>query len=175
MLVNGTILEDCDNCPIRNAELCHPSMCFDNDPPCSFAPDDMKASEWIKQKLEQNKRYEAIEKKRIVAERERKAKQELSKKRKQEAKWHVMQETRQINNLKKRIRANELILSRADSFAFATNMTNEMFGYSTRVKIQTNNPLSAEIEECKIQIKEIEAIKRQKLKELRNRRKDANP
>jgi len=173
MLHNGNILEDCDSCPIRKVELCHPSTIYDREPPCAFVDEDIEAEEWIKQEYERIKRYEAAVDKRIKAERERKAKQEAAQKRCKESQWHVHKETEEIKRLKKKIAKNERILSRADSLAFAFNMTNQMFGYEERKQINPNNPLQLEIESCKKRIAEIEAIKKQKLKEFRQSRNES--
>lgn len=167
MLYNGNILEDCDSCPIRKAELCHPSTIYDREPPCAFVDEDIEADEWIKKKLEQIKRYEEAEEKRIKVEQERKVKQEIAQKCRAESKWYVHIETEEIKRLKKCISANVKILSRADSLATAINLTNNMFGYAERKEISPNNPLLLEIEKCNKRIAEIEFIKRQKLKELR--------
>jgi len=173
MLYNGEpIGEDCDTCPIREAELCYPSMCYDTEPPCSFSEyDNIEAQDYIKECREAERRREAWEDKQIKSAKLKAEKNAIANKRRKEAKWHVYKETEEIKRLNKRIDANEKLLSLADSLATAINITNEMFGYSERKQIVPNSQLQTEIDTYRKRIQELESIKKEKLNALRRNRK----
>lgn len=174
-------VDDCDICPLREEGLCkagefNPSPDGAYEPICdSFNPDD-DVDEIIAGIHENIRRYEDIEDRRIQRERERKAKNDLANKRRREAAWHVRTETREIRILHDRIAKNKAAVHFAQSMADAFNFANEMFRYEERYrpKSELEQRVEAENKEHSERIKELEAIKKQKLTELRKRRKEAN-
>jgi len=85
-------------------------------------------------------------------------------KRARESRFHVYEETKKINRLRKVYNNN----SRLISFARAINVTNKMFDMEERID---KSPIEIRNKEILKEIEEIKEIKKQKLKELRQKRK----
>lgn len=131
-------IEDCDICPIKQAELCSGGYdCYDGspiEPPCCSFDDETDLDKWIKEAFDRQKKHEEYENK---IEREKREKQERankSAKTRREMRFYCREEIATIKTLEKRLKSIENSLSLANSLAFALNITNEMFGYSERVK-----------------------------------------
>lgn len=169
-------LEDCTGCPVKKAEYCSGGfVCYGGEPiepPCCSFDDDTDLEQWVQQRELAQLRYEEAEDRRIEKQREKEAKNEQAQKLRREAKYHVWQETQEIKRLRKRISANEAAVRLAQSLSFAVNMTNEMFGYQERVKPKYEQEIDSQNEQYRQRIAELEAIKKEKLKQLRNERKD---
>lgn len=144
---------DCDDCPIKKAQLCGFATCreFNSDPPCSFADGEQDMNDWIKDKNEQIRRIEDYESKKI---REQKRKKEIARKRAEttrQMKIFCSTERKEIARLEKAIKALTKTINTAQSMVFAFNSTNEMFGYSERK--QVNPELTIQLDDLKEQLK----------------------
>jgi len=168
--------EDCkEQCPLYD-EFCPGGMaCYGGEPiepPCIYWDDENENVDDIYERMAASRRrYEEWEDKKYQKEQENKKKKEEKAKKAREARWHVRTEQREITALRKRIRNNERMLSFAKGMAEATNWTNEMFNYEERVEIKEKNILEIENEKMQNRIDELLEIKKQKLKELRAKRK----
>ena len=168
-------LEDCDQCPL-NDEYCKGGMTSSPsgvpiEPPCTCWNPDDDLDDLYNNMVEGQRRYEEAEDKRWKKEEEKRKANEEKAKRAREARYITYLETKQITRLRKKIKNNNKFLNFAKSFASAVNMTNEMFGYEERIVEKPKNILEIENEELQIKIDELEKVKKEKLKELRNKRK----
>ena len=127
--------------------------------------------ELYSQAVDSIRRHEEAVDRRYLREQEEKKKKAEKAKRSRESRNRVWVEQREINALKKRIRGNEKLLSMARGFASATNFANEMFGYKERVEVKKDSPLAIENQKMQARIDELEQIKKEKLKQLRQERK----
>jgi hypothetical protein len=169
--------EDCkEQCPLYD-EFCSGGMaCYGGDPvepPCMYWDDENEDVDDIYHRMVKGRRrYEEWEDKKYKQEQEAEKKKEERNKKAREARWHVYSEQKEITSLRKRIRNNEKILSYAKGMATATNFANEMFGYKERVEVKKKNPLEIENEKMQKRIGELTEVKKKKLKELREKRKN---
>lgn len=169
--------DDCDNCPLKQHDICSGGwQCYGGEPiepPCCSFNDDTDLDKWVDDYFERQRVWEDAEGRRIQAEQKRKERNALAQKRRREAKWAVRHESNEIKILRKRIAANEAALRLASSLAFAFNTTNEMFGYDERANPKHDNAIEHENEKYRERIAELEAIKKEKLKQLRKQRSEA--
>ncbi|OPY59136.1 MAG: hypothetical protein A4E55_00353 [Pelotomaculum sp. PtaU1.Bin035] len=167
--------EDCDQCPFYK-ELCPGGMTSSAggipvEPPCYYWEDEDDLDELYHKAVDGIRRHEEyLDKKYAKEEQQRKAKEEKAKKAR-EARWETWQERQQITKLRRQIRNNNKIISLAKSFAFAINTTNEMMGYKEHVNEKYKHPLEVENEKLQAKINEIDKIRKEKLKHLREKRK----
>lgn len=168
--------ENCKEvCPLYD-EFCPGGMaCYGGapiEPPCMYWDDENEDVDDIYHRMFVSRmRYEEAEDRRYKREQEEKKKKEEKAKKARQARWHVYSEQREITNLRKRIRANNRLLSITSGMASATNFANEIFGYKERIEIKKKNPLEIENEKAEERINELIKIKKEKLKELREKRK----
>lgn len=170
-------VEDCGICPFReggeyedccdhsgNPDKCHPCEAID-----TYGDMDVEdvAHEIYAKRLNCE---EYLDRKLAEEDRLKKAKQEKTRRAK-EARDATWNERHQITKLRRQIRNNNKLLSFARSFSFAVNMTNEMFGYEERVIEKPKNPLEIENEKLQARIDEIDKVRKEKLKQLREKRK----
>lgn len=167
-------IEDCDLCPIKEAELCGGgASCYGGspiDPPCCFFEDDTDLDEWIKEAYDRRRRYEEYQDK---LAREKKAKEEKAKKAadtRHKMRLYCMAEIVEIKTLEKRLKAYEKELSFARSLAFAINHTNEMFKYPER--LTEKSEAQKTIDELKEKIEIAKEKYKAKRKEFYANRKD---
>jgi len=170
-------LEDCSQCPLLG-EMCTGGMTSSPggipiEPPCvgmSWNPDD-DMDDIYDRMVDGQRRCEESEDRRWKREEEkRKVKEERTKKAR-ETRMVTYSETKQITRLHRQIRNNIKFLSLTRSYASAINFTNEMFGYEERIVEKKKNPLEIENEKLQEKIDELLKVKKEKLKELRIKRK----
>ena len=151
-------LEDCDLCPIKKNELCTGGFaCYGGspiEPPCCFFEDDTDLDEWIEERFERRRKFEQFEDERIRREKAKKEKAKKAAETKREVRFYCRNEINQLKSYEKQLEAYKASLSLASTFAEAFNITNEMFGYSERLKQkpevqQTIDDLAAKIKEAK--------------------------
>jgi hypothetical protein len=166
-------LEDCEICPLYN-DLCSGGMTSDHrgepvEPPCVYWDDDENVEDVCRaintRILEREEYYD----RKYKEEQERKAKNAEATKKRREASWYVRNETRQIKSLKKRILGYEAAIRLADTIRIVGNMMEGTMSNETERKL---HPLEAEIATLRVQIVQLEAIRKQKLKDLRQKRKE---
>jgi len=170
-------IEDCDMCPFNEdgeyEDCCDHSGSTDKYHPCE------SMDKWGNMDVEDvahkiyASRYayeEHLEREWAEEDRLRKAKEEKAKKAR-EARMITSSENRQISRLRRQIRNNNKILNFTRSFASAVNMANEMFGCEERIIKKPKNLLEIENEKLQAKIDEIDKIRKEKLKQLRNKRK----
>jgi hypothetical protein len=171
-------IDDChEHCPLYD-EFCSGGMtCYGGkpiEPPCTCWDDENEDVDDIYHRMfESRMRYEEWEDKKYKIEQENKRKKEEKAKKAQEARWVVRTEQREIVSLRRKIRSNEKLLSLVKGMAEATNFANEMCGYEERLTVRKKNPFEIENEKYMKRIDELEKIKKEKLKQLRTRRKEA--
>ncbi len=163
-----------EECPLYG-EFCSGGMvCYGGapvEPPCVVFSDIEDADELYDQLSASQRRFEDQEDRRIRAEERKKALNAEKARKAREARSVTYAETTQIKNLRKRIEKNEKLLSMAKSRAMAINITNEMFGYKERVNVKADNPIESENKRLLAEIERLEAIRKEKLKRLRESRK----
>lgn len=157
---------DCEECPIRKAKYCGYATCreFSSDLPCSFADPDQDMDDWVRQKDELCRRYEARQELQERKERERK---EVARKRTETArqiKSYCRLERQEISRLQKEIRSLEKIITTAECWVAAFNSTNKMFGYAERKQVSPK--LTAQLEISKERLKVAEEKYKQKRKDF---------
>ena len=151
-------IEDCDLCPIKKAELCGGgASCYGGspiDPPCCWFEDDTDLDEWIEERFERRRKLEQIEDERIRKEKAKKEKAKNAAETRSEMRFYCRNEIKHLKSCEKQLEAYKASLRLASSFAEAFNITNEMFGYSERLKQkpevqETVDDLEAKIKEAK--------------------------
>ncbi|WP_281513505.1 hypothetical protein [Bacteroides acidifaciens] len=136
-------IEDCGNCPLLKEEICPGGMTSSPsgmpiEPPCCSFDDNTDLDKWIEDYYDSQRRYEKYLDRKWEAEQEKKRKAEKAKKRRNYLKWYCFNEKLEVKRARKRISAHQAAVSLAESMAFAFNTTNEIFGYSERVSVNTN-------------------------------------
>ena len=132
-------IEDCENCPLLKEEICPGGMTSSPggipiEPPCCSFDDDTDLDQWIDDYYDGQRRYEEYLDRKWEEEQEKKRKAEKAKKRRDYLKWYCFDEKMEVKKARKRLSAHQAAVSLGESIAFAFNMTNEMFGYSERLK-----------------------------------------
>lgn len=163
-------IEGCEQCPLRE-EYCSGGMTSGAggqpiEPPCTSWDDDTELEDLVDNIGASQLAYEEHLDREHEKEKEKKHKQEIKNKRAIESRLHVRSETKKIKRLWKQIESN----SRLNSFGRAMSMTNSMFKISDDRPDRAVTELERQNEVLKEKIKEIEAIKKTKLKELRKSR-----
>lgn len=165
-------IEDCSNCPLFD-ESCQGGMSGGPggnpiEPPCvnwtdpeediGDLVDDYYAREYAREQyiMEQ---WEYEEK--------QEDKKKLQQQRRRESARHVAQETRKIKQLRKKYEA----LFEFNSLANAFSITNKIFNKKDERVEQSKSAIEQDMENVLYEIKVQEDIKKQKLKELRQKRK----
>lgn len=136
-------IEDCENCPLLKEEICPGGMTYSPsgtpiEPPCCSFDDDTDLDQWIEDYYDRKRRYKEYLNRNREEEQEKKRKAEKAKKRRDYLKWYCFDEKLEVKRARKRLSAHQAAVSLAESIAFAFNTTNEMFGYSERVNVNTN-------------------------------------
>lgn len=168
-------LEDCDQCPLFK-DLCPGGMTSSPsgdpiEPPCTcWEPDDDLDELYNNANANILAHEEYLDRKWAEEEKLRKSKGGKAKKAR-ESKWATHSESRQITRLRRQIRNNNKLLNFSRQFASAVNMTNEMFGREERIVEKSKNPLEIENEKLQAKIDEIDKVRKEKLKQLREKRK----
>jgi len=170
-------IEDCDTCPFRKdgeyEELCDHTGNPDKCHPCEMMNTygNIDIDDITHEIYASHHAYEEhLERKWAEEDRLKKAKEEKTRKAR-ESRWVTYSESRQITRLRRQIRNNNKLLNFTRSFASAVNITNEMFGYEKRIIEKQKNPLEIENEKLQAKIDEIDKIRKEKLKQLREKRK----
>lgn len=130
--------ECCDRCPLSQEGICPGGWsCYGVapiEPPCCSFDDETDLDEWVGEYYASQYRYEKAEDERIRRE---KAKNERAKKAaetRREMRFYCRNEINRLKSYKKQLEAYKSSLRLASAFAEAVNITNEMFGYSERLK-----------------------------------------
>lgn len=162
-------IEDCESCPLLGNHCSGGVTGSPNgyiEPPCtSWNPDDEISEEDMDN---EQCRYEQLLEKQWEEEEKNKLAKIEKQKRARESRLYVHIEISQIKRLKKRYKA----LSKLHSIASAFSITNEIMREPKDKNVEygkTNAEL--EMDEILLKIESIKAIKKQKLKELRIKRK----
>ncbi len=129
---------DCDECPIRKAELCNFAMCreFSCDPPCSFADPDQDMDEWIIAKNKQISQIEAYRDKLYKKEQEKIQKAKERAETIRAMKSYCNAELERVAFWKKVLKEAESSIQTAELRVEAVNLTNEMFRNEERYKVK---------------------------------------
>ena len=145
-------------CPIKKNELCTGGFsCYGGspiEPPCCFFEDDTDLDEWIEERFERRRKFEQLEDERIRREKAKKEKAKKAYETRREMRFYCRNEINQLKSYEKQLEAYKSSLRLASAFAEAVNITNEMFGYSERLKQKpevqkTIDDLEAKINEAK--------------------------
>jgi len=168
-------LEDCDQCQLFN-DLCSGGWTSSPsgnpiEPPCTCWNPDDDLDELYDSAVASQLAHEEYLKRKWKEEDNLKKKKEEKAKKAREARMITYSENRQITQLRREIRRNNEILNFARSFSSAVNMTNEMFGKEERIVEKPKNLLEIENEELQERINELDKIRKEKLKQLRNKRR----
>ena len=165
--------DDCASCPIKRAELCTGGYaCYGGspvEPPCCSFDDDTDLDEWVKDAFERRKRYEEYQDKIAKQDKAKKEKAKKAVETRREMRFYCRSEINQLKSCKKQLEAYKSSLRLASSFAQAFNITNEMFGYSERLKQKPE--VQKTIDDLETKIKEAKQKYEAKRKEFYNNRK----
>jgi len=169
-------LEDCEQCPLYK-DLCPGGWTSSPsgnpiEPPCTNWKDDDDLDELYDNAIASNLAHEEYLERKWAEEEKRKKINEEKAKRSEESRWATRHERNQISKLRKQIRKNNMLLNLSRSFASAFNMTNEMFGHEERIVEKSKKPLELENEILQSKIEEVDKIRKEKLKQLRSKRRD---
>lgn len=166
-------LEDCDLCPIKKNELCTGGFaCYGGspiEPPCCFFEDDTDLEEWIEERFERRRKFEQFEAERIRREKAKKEKAKKAAETMREMRFYCRNEISQLKSYEKQLEAYKASLRLASTFAEAFNITNEMFGYSERLK--QNPEVQQTIYDLETKVKEAKQKYEEKRKEFYKSRK----
>lgn len=167
-------LEDCDLCPLKKEEICPGGWrCYGGapiEPPCCSFDDETDLDEYVSDYYARQRRWEQAEDERIRKETARKERAKKAAETKRQMKFYCRNEIRELKHLEKQLEAYEASLRLASSFAEAFNVTNEMFGYSERLKPKPE--VQQTIDRLKEQIKQAKEKYEQKRKEFYRKRKE---
>lgn len=167
-------IEDCENCPLLEEGICPGGMTstpsgIPIEPPCCSFDDDTDLDQWIEDYYESQRQYDEYLDRKWEAEQEKERKSEKAKKRRDYLKWYCFNEKLEVKKARKRLTAHQAAISLGESLAFAFNMTNEMFGYSERLK--KNQKVDNELKKLEGALAEAERKLKEKQKEGRKTEK----
>lgn len=170
-------IDDCEQCPLLKEEICTGGWTsFPSgtpiEPPCCGFDDNTDLERWIEDYYENQRRYEEYLDRKWETEQEKKRKAEIAKKKRNYLKWYCFDEKLEVKRAKKRLSAHQAAISLGESIAFAFNTTNEMFGYSERLK--KNQKADEELKRLENALAEAETKLKEKQKEGRNTEKYKN-
>lgn len=165
--------ENCDRCPLMKEEICPGGWrCYGGnpiEPPCCGFDDETDLDEWVKDAVERRKRYEEYQDKIARKEKEKKEKAKKAAETRREMRFYCRNEIKQLKSCEKQLEAYKASLRLASTFAEAFNITNEMFGYSERLKQKPK--VQETINDLEVKIKEAKQKYEAKRKEFYNNRK----
>lgn len=171
MLFRDLPEDDCDLCPLLKAEICPGGVVAGYggvpiEPPCTMFEDDEDLDAWVENHFIAQRRREEMEAEQIRKQKEKDRKNEITRKRRQYTNGYCRKELIRANQLKKQIVALEKRKSLAESFVFATNITNEAFRMDERVSV--NPAFDEKIKQLQADLETAEEILKNKRKESRN-------
>ena len=165
--------DDCARCPIKRAELCTGGYaCYGGipvEPPCCSFDDDTDLDEWVKDAFERRKKYEEHQDKIAMKEKAKKEKAKKAAETRSEMRFYCRNEIKELKSYEKQLEAYKASLRLASTFAEAFNITNEMFGYSERLKQKPE--VQQTIDDLEDKIQEAKQKYEAKRKEFYNKRK----
>lgn len=128
---------DCEVCPIKKNDLCNGASvtCYGGDPvyaPCCDFEDDLDLDEYIEKTLDNIRRYEEWEDKRIREEKAKKEKAKKAAETRKQMELYCSKEIAEIKSFEKNIKKIQKAYEAYKIRTSALNTTNEMFGYSKR-------------------------------------------
>lgn len=167
-------IDDCVQCPLLKEEICPGGYTSSPsgtpiEPPCCGFDDDTDLEQWIEDYYENQRRYEEYLDKKWEAEQKKKRKAEIAKKKRDYLKWYCFDEKLEVKRARKRLSAHQAAISLGESITFAFNMTNEMFGYSERLK--KNKKVDDELKNLEDALADAEMKLKEKQKEGRKTEK----
>ena len=169
------IMDDgcCDRCPLSQEGICPGGWsCYGGapiEPPCCSFDDETDLDEWVNEYYSSQYRYEEAEDERIRREKAKKERAKKAAKTRHEMRFYCQNEISQLKSCEKQLEAYKSILRLASTFAEAFNFTNEMFGYSERLKQKPE--VQKTIDDLETKIKEAKQKYEAKRKEFYNNRK----
>lgn len=165
--------KNCDRCPLMQEEICPGGWrCYGGEPiepPCCSFDDDTDLDEWVSEYYASQYRYEKAEDERIRKEKAKKEKAKKAAETRREMRFYCRNEIKQLKSYKNQLEAHKASLRLASTFAEAFNITNEMFGYSERLKQKPE--VQKTIDDLEEKIKEAKQKYEAKRKEFYNNRK----
>jgi len=167
-------IEDCEECPLLKEEICKGGWTSDGngnpvEPPCESVDPDEDLDEWIESYWAKIHDYEEYLDRKYKEEQERQLKNKIAKERRAYSDLYCYKERHEVKRLKKAIKSAEAAISIAETFASAFNITNEMFGYSERKKV--NQEAKDHLDNLKEQLNDAEKALKKKRKECKNTQK----
>ena len=164
-------IEDCSQCPWLG-EYCKGGMTSDGcgrpiEPPCcSWDPEedieDIYDSQAANESAYQDYISHEIEKEKAV-----KLKKEITKRKRRESSLLLFEENREIKRLRKQIEANNYLLCLTNAFNFVSKTIG-----GSESKQKEKHVLEIENKRLEDKIEELKLIKKNKLKELRNKKQE---
>lgn len=169
-------IDDCEQCPLKG-EFCKGGWTASPsgnpiEPPCtswdpeediddiysSYSASQLAREEYEDRKWEEEKAAEIKRKKRLE--------------RAHQSRMATYSETRQISRLRRQIGKSLKFLSFVRGFSQAVSLTNDMFGYENAPPVEKpKHPLEIQNEKYEQEIQELDKIRKEKLKQLRQSRK----
>lgn len=157
-------IEDCENCPLLKEEICPGGMTSSPsgtpiEPPCCSFDDDTDLDQWIEDYYDGQRWWEEYLDRKYEEEQKKKHKADIAKRKRNYLKIYCTSERIEVKRARKCLSAHQAAVSLAESMAFAFNTTNEMFGYSERASVNTNDDkelkrLQNALAEAEIRLKE---------------------
>ena len=128
---------DCDVCPLKEKDLCNGASvsCYGDEPvyaPCCEFEDDLDLDEYIKRSLDNIRKYEDWEYKRINAARVKKEKAQKAAETRRQLRMYCIDEITKIKSLKNAIKVIQKSYDSYKTRVSAMNSANKIFGYSAR-------------------------------------------
>ncbi len=151
--------ENCDNCPLLEAEICPGGMASYGgvlvEPPCWSFDDDTDLYQWIEDYFDGLRRYEELEERKLKEERKRKERAQKAAETRRKMQWYCRDEIYELKQAQKALTAQENLESFSQSFAEAINFANEMFRYKERVAVKPQ--ISEEVKALRIRVERAKA------------------
>lgn len=146
--------ENCDNCPLLKSEICPGGFhCYGGEPiepPCCSFDDDTDLDKWVEDYFEQQRAFEKREDARIREEKKKKERAKKAADTRRAVCWYCRDEIQALKRAQDQLEAQKAAERLASSFVEAINITNEMFRYPERVKI--NQKISDEVKRLEIEV-----------------------
>ena len=167
-------IDDCEQCPLMKEEICPGGWTASPsgdpiEPPCCSFDDDTDLEQWVEDYYDSLRRHEEYLDRKWKEEQEKMRKAEIAKKKRDYLKVYCTSERIDVKRARKRLQAHKAAVSLGESIAFAFNTTNEMFGYSERIK--KNQKADDELKKLENELVSAEQKLKEKQKEGRNTEK----
>lgn len=164
-------IEDCNECPLMEEDLCSGGWTSGAggtpiEPPCASWDGEQDVEDYIESVHASILAREEYEDRLWEEKRKKQRKNEIAKRKRRYINSYCVAERLAVKSLKKQIKSYENVEQFASSLVAAFNITNEMFRYPERIKV--NSAITEKLQMLKKELEKAEQNLKNKQKECKN-------